>query len=527
MNLANTTKLLGSMSPEKTDETQTSRRRDDSSIESEDLPVMERRLSTGGMGGTGDAIGRENSLVSSPSTAISRAHWRQPPPPSSQQKIKCKLCERQLNGRNGCVNCRKCGDLFCNAHTQYTVKLRNPEGQETTPQFDSSSSGSLSRCCETCYYERTQTTYVHCRDLTDEFTRKRREENDFKELQRTKVQRNFIKLTNLMLEKSQRKQKSSVLFALLSGQVDEDEKSIVGANNWASDTEAKYCSICFSKFNFIIRKHHCRLCGAVVCDDSSGVRKSCSLYVPLNAFLVKLPGLNYSKLVRDKWDSIDDELRFRCCVNCKNAVLHDWKREHGGQDVESNEIFRVFEGMLLQKQLIERAMNSYENNGGDGDVDVVKWAHKLVQFLKQLESSVLQFKKKFFFVDDKKLLQVQDKYVQHGRILLNMFQSISSFLQDTLVQFKAANERNIPESESASSPTPEPVSAHPRLTKKQIRELREQLMVLNEQKYLVETQIHEFTRNRKFDELETLIANKDEILETITSLEQELGEFAF
>lgn len=52
-------------------------------------------------------------------------------------------------------------------------------------------------------------------------------------------------------------------------------------------------------------------------------------------------------------------------------------------------------------------------------------------------------------------------------------------------------------------------------------------MVLNEQKFLVENQIQQFTKDRKFDELDALIINKEEISDTINQLEEELGEFGF
>uniref|UniRef100_A0A6B2L9Q0 FYVE-type domain-containing protein n=1 Tax=Arcella intermedia TaxID=1963864 RepID=A0A6B2L9Q0_9EUKA len=37
--------------------------------------------------------------------------------------------------------------------------------------------------------------------------------------------------------------------------------------NWQPDNEAKACGACMTPFNLIIRKHHCRACGKIFCND--------------------------------------------------------------------------------------------------------------------------------------------------------------------------------------------------------------------------------------------------------------------
>ncbi|KAI5970494.1 PEP7 [Candida margitis] len=462
----------------------------------------------------GDITKRDTSPGSPSKNGITRSHWKQS---QSQSQPTCKICGKRLNVKNGIVNCRKCGELFCNGHTHYRVKLRNPAEGEKNPQYDSSKDGVWCRCCETCF-EQSRLTEVNFRDRTKEFKIKRQEQLDLNKLHRTKVQRNFIKLANLMVEKKSANKKSIYSFFQ---NVDDDERSITGGN-WAMDNNVTNCTICFTKFNFLIRKHHCRLCGEIVCDDSNGVRRNCSMYVPLSVFVEKLPNLNYSNNFRDEFDLRDDELRFRCCVNCKNSLLYDWKREYDSNDLQYEEIFSLYEGMLVSKQYIERMMPIYEM--GTSTVEEAKTGHKLTMSLKDLENLILHFKKKFFYKHNETLL-VCEEYLKYNRILSNIYQSMGTFLHDNLVEFKAISEKNKPE--EVSRPPKEESSPVPRLTKKQIRELREQLMVLNEQKFLVENQIQEFTKDRKFDELDSLITNKEEISQTISQLEEELGEFGF
>ncbi|RCK63836.1 Vacuolar segregation protein PEP7 [Candida viswanathii] len=419
-----------------------------------------------------------DSELNAPGSPIKRSHWK---PQSSATR--CKLCDKTLSVKNGIVNCRKCGYLFCNDHTHYKVRLRNPTGDEKAPQYDST--GVWCRCCETCYFER-QHVEINSVDLTEEFKLKRQSKVESEQLNRTKIQRNFIKLTNLLSEKS----------------------SVDNIANWSPDSNN--CSICFVKFNLFIRRHHCRLCGDVVCDDPDGIRKGCSINVPLIRLVEKLPNLNYQVT-----PATDEQVKFRCCVNCKNALLFDWKRDANGD----NPIFTIYDAMLLQKQQIERIIPQFELLVNDSK-ESLKSRNKLVQALKDLEDSLHLFRNLFYYKEDEQLL-VQPEYAPYEKLISNIYQSMAVFLQDNLVKYKQISDTYKQNSPAPQTPSP------PRLTKKQIREMREQLMVMNEQKFLVEKLIKDYTKQRRFDELDTLITNKTELQETIQSLEEELGEFAF
>ena len=46
-------------------------------------------------------------------------------------------------------------------------------------------------------------------------------------------------------------------------------KQIEKENIWVDDTDALLCSICKSEFTFLLRKHHCRVCGNIFCYECS------------------------------------------------------------------------------------------------------------------------------------------------------------------------------------------------------------------------------------------------------------------
>ena len=104
-------------------------------------------------------------------------------------------------------------------------------------------------------FNKQKSTEVNSVDLTEQFKQKRLAKVEAQQLHRTRIQRNFIKLTDSLMNKS----------------------SVDGIANWSPNT--KNCSICFVEFNLFIRRHHCRLCGSVVCDDPNGTRKGCSMNV--------------------------------------------------------------------------------------------------------------------------------------------------------------------------------------------------------------------------------------------------------
>jgi rabenosyn-5 len=86
----------------------------------------------------------EHPRLPDPEDVISRDHWQ------GRGLYDICLepsCGQRLNAANGCVNCRKCGKLFCEEHTMYQMKLSRSAQHEPVR-------GLWYRVCETCYKSR-------------------------------------------------------------------------------------------------------------------------------------------------------------------------------------------------------------------------------------------------------------------------------------------------------------------------------------------------------------------------------------
>lgn len=507
----------------------------------------------------------DNSDGSGPSSTLSRSHWKHP---SSSKANLCsyKGCRRILNVKNGVVNCRKCGDLFCNDHTGYKVLLSN--GPSNAPIYDPQA-GVSSRCCEACYLGKPDLvlgTQVNSRDLSEQFFAVRRIKIDDKQWARDAVQKRYIKLVNILAENflwhALHKPSLFLYFGEPSGEpypkekLLEAQKEIVGYDNWQRDEDATHCPTCFVKFNYLIRKHHCRLCGTIVSDssfNSDDPSMSCSVQVPVGIFLQKLPKLNYSPQVKSNWNLLTSTtsdvsartvqaFSFRCCRSCKNLLLYDVKGQLSGNG-ENEAVFAAYDEILALKSSIMQALPRYEGlieeNKEIHNESINKLRTRLLKLLKDFELATNSFRQRYF-----QLNQETRKYspTQSPLLVTNIYKTAVVFLQESLLQFKMANDRfkelenerlagqrQLLEPASGPSTTsPSPLlSPEPRLTKKEIRELREQLMVISEQKFLVEKLIGDAKKQRRFDELKTLTENTNELEKRISELENQLGEFGF
>lgn len=86
------------------------------------------------------------------------------------------------------------------------------------------------------------------------------------------------------------------------------EKSVV---EWQDDQQVEMCASCSKNFNITRRRHHCRTCGTILCND-------CSLFLEMkSAYKIVKP----KKIYMDRYDRIEENLLYQKLENCPKIRL--------------------------------------------------------------------------------------------------------------------------------------------------------------------------------------------------------------
>ncbi|KAM9272032.1 rabenosyn-5 isoform 3-T3 [Cariama cristata] len=134
------------------------------------------------------------------------------------------------------------------------------------------------------------------------------------------------------------------------------EKSVVP---WVSDQDVPFCPDCGNKFSIRNRRHHCRLCGSIMCKKcmelvslllasklTSASKEALGSHTSPNSSPNSVHGSRRGSIssissVSSVLDEKDDD-RIRCCRHCKDTLL---KREQQIDEKEyTPEIVKLYEG---------------------------------------------------------------------------------------------------------------------------------------------------------------------------------------
>ena len=211
-----------------------------------------------------------------PDELITRHHWQRS---TTHDLCTDPTCGKGLGPINGSINCRKCGRLFCEEHTMYQMKLSRSANHEPVR-------GYWARVCETCYKSRdgyNDHSGVSV-DHTSKFTESRRKRVDRQKLEVSRLEKRLTKLTRLLADSIDKPQATngSLLgpMANFTGQKNARKSIEQSVVTWEDDETVAQCPFCKQEFgSWTFRRHHCRICGRVVCADT---QTGCSTDVSLN-----------------------------------------------------------------------------------------------------------------------------------------------------------------------------------------------------------------------------------------------------
>ena len=196
-----------------------------------------------------------------PDDVITKSHWQRK---GFDDRCSEPTCGKRLSVNNGSINCRKCGKLFCDEHTMYQMKLSRSAQHEPVR-------GLWYRVCETCYKSREgyNDRAGLERNDTKDFEQMRRKTVDKTLLDISRLENRLTKLTQLVANPppEQASTAGGLLWPLAAAknQRKQLEQSVV---DWEDDLTVSRCPFCQQEFsNYTFRRHHCRLCGRVICGD--------------------------------------------------------------------------------------------------------------------------------------------------------------------------------------------------------------------------------------------------------------------
>lgn len=214
-----------------------------------------------------------------PEEEVTRTHWQRPSYRDACAEPSCgrpiSTSQMALGGNNIAVNCRCCGKLFCEDHTMYQMKLSRQAKHDPVR-------GIWCRVCETCYKSREGYNDHHGleRNHFDQFADIRQRRVEREKMEVTRLEKRLTKLTQLLANPPPEETAASSSFWPLSGakaQRKTLEQSII---TWEEDAKVSHCPFCQQEFtSYTFRRHHCRMCGRVVCGDP---KTECSSEVGLN-----------------------------------------------------------------------------------------------------------------------------------------------------------------------------------------------------------------------------------------------------
>lgn len=494
-------------------------------------PLQHPQYSHPAAGAPSGPLYPEPAKLVDPDEVVSRTHWQRP---GGYDMCSDPTCGRRLGAANGQVNCRHCGKLFCEEHTMYQMKLSRSAKHEPVRGF-------WCRVCETCYKSRDGYNDHGgvVTDHTEAFKKTRRQTVDKQYLEISRLEKRLSKLTQLLADPPPEftaGSRSSGFWSLTGGaksQLRTLEQSVI---DWEEDLTVTKCRFCQQEFtSYTFRRHHCRVCGRVVCGDPA---TQCSVEVGLN-------------VARGEKSSPQGALAIdvRMCKECRHTLFSrsDYQREleHKPPDQRSYENMAQFERgirLLLPKfQRLLLALQDPERPPTPEQLSEASRVRKrLMDTFTQYDAAARRIRDVQTESPTQKRLQ-KAVYVQASNFLhlhVLPLKSLPKVLKHATPAGASKNPLNAAGSKSggalaaikfnqlSENDTGSQVSSSSAVESLEAeeKELRDRLIVLEEQRFFVQEMVADANRRRKFDEVASLAKNVEDLSKEIDGVNGQLSE---
>ncbi|KAJ4289147.1 carboxypeptidase Y-deficient [Kalmusia sp. IMI 367209] len=466
-----------------------------------------------------------------PEEEVTRAHWQRP---SYRDVCSDPVCGRPLSGQmtlggnNTAVNCRCCGKLFCEDHTMYQMRLSRQARHDPVR-------GIWCRVCETCYKSREGYNDHNGlnRDHFNEFASIRRKRVDREHMEVSRLEKRLTKLTQLLANPPPLEETTTSSFWPLSGAKNQRktlEQSII---TWEEDAKVSHCPFCQQEFSsYTFRRHHCRMCGRVVCGDP---KTACSSEIGLNI----AAGPSRS----EKGSQIGVDIRM--CRDCKHTLFSrsDFESELAQKptDQRAYENLAQFErGIRLLLPRFQKLLMALQDPDKPPSpqqlTDATKVRKRLMDAFAQYDTAAKRIRD--FPTESPTQAKLQKAVYQQAYNFLSThmlpLRSLPKVLKHAAPQGSKSNGRHngggalasIKYNNRQAGSVVSSSSAVSALESEE-KELRERLIVLEEQKFMVSEMVADATKHRRFDEVTSLAQNLEDLIKEIDQINGQLGQLDF
>ncbi|EMR08595.1 hypothetical protein PNEG_03071 [Pneumocystis murina B123] len=434
-------------------------------------------------------------------TEVTKEHWQ------IEENVSCffESCCKSLISKGERINCRKCGKLFCNAHTTYQIKLS--QDAQHDPYH-----GVWSRVCKYCYEERKgyMDTNGPVIDYFSEFKHFRTQAVDKINLHANRLEKRISKLFELVLD-SKNVPVTNSFYKLINSFKSRKkalEQTIV---SWEDDFSVTHCPICKHSFNYTNKKHHCRLCGKIIC---ANLKTECSSMVQLNMKSRCLNTFNSEIVHKNSTNaSIYSDLSIRICKNCRRIVFS--RKEFSDSLSKPHQLDIFYKELSTLRYKIETLLPNFKSQ-----LDELRKAFNANQ--KRIDEVALIREKildTFFQYDklSKNISQLTTKSLAIKNLQIEIHSEAKRFLQKHMLSLQF-----VPNLKKKGNNNTNKMMHFPKLNEKKYLELH----ILEEQRHQVQNWIKDASKRRKYDEVGVLLDNMNMLSLEIEKIRAQVHEFS-